>query len=61
MASAFDEIIRLHNKGAKVFFAHEHFGRPKIKVRYGFLNLRTKRFDVDRATMTAIKDKIISK
>lgn len=58
MSDVVEEILTLHRKGARVLFAHGHSGRQKVKVQYGFMHLKTKRFDVDSRTMTEIKDRI---
>jgi hypothetical protein len=51
-----DEIIKLHEKGAEVLFARSHTGEQRIKVRYGLLNLRIKRFTVSYQTAVKVKD-----
>ena len=52
------EIMKLFDGGAEVMFARSHTGEQRVKVRYGLLNLRVKRYTVSYQTAVKIKDEI---
>ena len=52
------EILKLFDGGGEVLFASSHTGEQRIKVRYGLLNLRIKRYTVSYLTAVRIKDAI---
>ena len=53
-----EEILKLFDGGGEVMFARSHTGEQRIKVRYGLLNLRIKRYTVNYSTAVHIKDAI---
>lgn len=58
-ANVVSELRNLKNHGARFLIANGHSGQQKIKVKYGFLHLRTKRFVVDAQTMVTIKQELL--
>lgn len=44
------------NNGANFYFRRNHFGSPKIKIKYGPFKLLTKRFETDIETFGKIKN-----
>jgi hypothetical protein len=53
-----EEILELFDGGGEVLFARSHTGDQRVKVRYGLLNLRIKRYTVSYRTAVKIKDAI---
>ena len=55
------EIMKLFDGGGEVMFARSHTGEQRVKVRYGLMNLRIKRYTVNYQTAVKIKDEISSR
>jgi hypothetical protein len=53
-----EEILKLFDNGGEVLFARSHTGEQRVKVRYGLLNLRIKRYTMSYQTAVQIKDAI---
>ena len=53
-----EEILKLFDSGGEVLFARSHTGEQRVKVRYGLLNLRIKRYTVNYTTAVKIKNEI---
>jgi hypothetical protein len=53
-----EEILKLFDGGGEVLFARSHTGEQRVKVRYGLLNLRIKRYTVNYHTAVKIKEAI---